>query len=129
MNQVPIKLGPLTLLLTVISICLTTLAILTFTTARADMSLAEKYARTVSDRYELEREGQQFLQELSAEGDAGQTGNNDLVTDQTGISWKTFEKEDARLLIGLSGKDGKYQVVTWKQYKEWEQDDDIGNLW
>ena len=40
MKQVPIKLGPLALLLAVISICLTTLAILTFTTARADLRLA-----------------------------------------------------------------------------------------
>ena len=42
--QQPIKLGPLALLLTVITICLTTLAILTLTTARADLRLAEKYA-------------------------------------------------------------------------------------
>ncbi len=42
MKQIPIKLGPLTLLLTVISICLTVLAILSFTTARADLRLAEK---------------------------------------------------------------------------------------
>ena len=39
MKQIPIKLGPLTLLLTVISICLTVLAILSFTTARADLRL------------------------------------------------------------------------------------------
>ena len=32
MHQVPIKLGPLALLLTIISICLTTLSILTCTT-------------------------------------------------------------------------------------------------
>ena len=54
MKQVPIKLGPLALLLTVISICLTTLAILSFTTASADLRLAEKYADTVQTRYELE---------------------------------------------------------------------------
>ena len=53
MNQVPVKLGPLALLLTVISICLTTLAILTFSTARADGRLAERYAETVTLRYEL----------------------------------------------------------------------------
>ena len=66
MKQVPIKLGPLALLLTVISICLTVLAILTFTTARADMALAEKYADTIRLRYELEAEGQSFLAEADA---------------------------------------------------------------
>ena len=48
MKRVPIKLGPLALLLAVISICLTMLALLTCSTARADRRLAEKFAQTVS---------------------------------------------------------------------------------
>ena len=55
MNKAPIRLGPMALLLTVISICLTILAILTFTTARADLRLAQKYAETVQARYAAER--------------------------------------------------------------------------
>ena len=50
MQQIPIKLGPLALLLTVISICLTTLSILTFSTSSADMRLAQRYAETVRER-------------------------------------------------------------------------------
>ena len=50
MKRIPIKLGPLALLLAVVSLCLTTLSILTFTTARADMALAERFADTVSSR-------------------------------------------------------------------------------
>ena len=42
MKHVPIKLGPLALLLAVISICLTTLALLNVSTAKADERLAEK---------------------------------------------------------------------------------------
>ena len=64
MNQVPVKLGPLALLLTVISICLTTLAILTFSTARADWRLADRYAQTVTARYDLMNEGQAANLEL-----------------------------------------------------------------
>lgn len=63
MKHIPIKLGPLALLLTVISICMTVLGLLTFTTARGDLSLAEKYGDTVRLRYELEAEGQAFLGE------------------------------------------------------------------
>ena len=62
MKDVPVKLGPLALLLTVISICMTVLAILAFTTARADLSLARTYAETVRERYSLEILGQQYLQ-------------------------------------------------------------------
>ena len=66
MNKAPIRLGPLALLLTVVSICLAILAILTFTTARADLRLAEKYALTVRERYALEKEGQEYLAALNA---------------------------------------------------------------
>ncbi|MBR0410511.1 MAG: hypothetical protein IJI25_05855 [Eubacterium sp.] len=130
MNQVPIKLGPLTLLLTVISICLTTLAILTFTTARADMRLSEKYARMVSDRYELEIQGQTFMRDLSDTLARGGTADiSDIRTDKQGVNWKTFEKEGSRLQIGYVLKDGRYRIIAWKQDKAWDQDMDIGNLW
>ena len=94
MKQVPIKLGPLALLLTVISICVTTLAILTFTTARADLRLAEKYAQTVETRYALERQGQEFLHELS-ETDPADYGLMDWERDAAGIYWTDFEQDGA----------------------------------
>ena len=120
MKQVPIKLGPLALLLAVISICLTTLSILTFTTARADRRLAEKYAETVTTRYELEIQGQQFRQEAARVGaPAGEP-------DADGIVWATFAKDGASLHVGMTA-DG--EIVSWRHEKEWEEDTDIGNLW
>ena len=50
------------MLLTVISVCMTTLGILAFATARADWNMAQKYADTIQTRYALEAEGQRFLQ-------------------------------------------------------------------
>ena len=82
MHQVPIKLGPLALLLTIISICLTTLSILTFTTSGADLRLAQKYADTVQIRYELEQEGQAFLQEASH--------TSRLIMDEEGITAASY---------------------------------------
>ena len=128
MKQVPIKLGPLTLLLTVISICLTTLAILTFTTARADLRLAEKYAETVRTRYELEAEGQSFLRELR-DLDPADLSLMDLDRDAQCVSWTTLKEDGAQLLIGFTYDRDGYQVVAWRQEKEWDQDTVIGNLW
>lgn len=128
MKQVPIKLGPLTLLLTVISICLTTLAILTFTTARADLRLAEKYADTVRTRYELEAEGQRFLQELK-ELNPADLSLMDLERDAKGVYWTTLERDGAQLRIGFTaGREG-CRVAAWRHEKEWNQDTGIGNLW
>ena len=124
MNQIPIKLGPLTLLLTIISICLTVLAILTFTTARADESLALKYADTVKTRYALEAEGQAFLQSLEESG-APASGTE---TDREGVTWKSFERDGSTLRIGFVTENGRVRIVSWRQSKAWEEDTSI-NIW
>ena len=129
MKQTPIKLGPLALLLTVISICLTTLAILAFTTARADYRLAERYAQTVETRYALEIQGQEFLRELS-ETDLADYGLMDWDRDYAGVYWTEFEQDGARLKIGFRpDRKGGYTVVSWRQEKGWVEDDSLGTLW
>lgn len=124
MNHTPIRLGPLALLLTVISICMTTLAVLTFSTARADLSLARCYADTVSIRYALERQGQEYLRAVRSAPQG--------VSEEDGVLWQTFEDGDMSLTIGLAGarKPGdEVRVVSWQYRKHWEEDDEIGGLW
>ena len=124
MKQTPIRLGPLALLLTVISICLTILAILTFTTARADLHLARQYAETVQSRYALERQGQEELSRLRR----GETPAP--AADEDGVLRTELEREGFRLHIGLAPDGaGGYTVVEWRQTKDWETDDTIDNLW
>ena len=130
MKQMPIKLGPLALLLTVISICLTVLAILTFTTARADRSLAEKYAETVATRCVLETEGQRFLRDLDEalrEGD----GSFLAALDREGELYTkrlTLDGTDLDIAFRLTGE-RELELLRWRIYKEWTEDLDIGNLW
>lgn len=132
MNQVPIKLGPLALLLTIISICLTTLSILTFTTSRADLRLADKYAETVKTRYELEREGQAFLQEAEETVSSGLPLNavfDAMPVPGGGIS-RTFEQDGTVLTVTLLPDSEKgYAVSGWTITRQWEEDNSIGNLW
>ena len=124
MKQVPIRLGPLAILLTVISICLTILAILTFTTARADLRLAEKYAETVQTRYALERDGQRYLSRLNAGAETPP------APDEDGVLRTELERDGSLLHIGLVPDGaGGYETVAWQQEKIWEQDDTIENLW
>ena len=129
MKQVPIKLGPLTLLLTVISICLTTLAILAFTTARADLRLAEKYAETVRSRYALEEKGQAFRQELS-ETDPADYGLSGWERDSDGVYHTVLTEGDLSLSIGFrpNGESGT-ELLQWQHTKNWTEDESIGQLW
>ena len=130
MKQTPVRLGPLALLLTVISICITMLSILSYTSARADLRLAEKYAQTVSDRYELEAEGQRFLAVMQKGTIPDMLAAlEDAEDDAEGIIWKSFEKNGARLRIGLKESGGGFRPVCWKHEKDWEENTDIGELW
>ena len=132
MKHIPIRLGPLALLLTVISICMAVLGILSFTTARADYSLAEKYASTVQERYALERAGQDFLRQAGEALKAGDRleGLAGTETDEDGITHKTLEYEEVRLLIGIVPEgDWGFRVVEWRIQKDWEPAGNEGNLW
>ena len=129
MKEIPIKLGPLALLLTVISICLTTLAILTFTTAGADLRLAEKYAETVRSRYALEKQGQAFLQELS-ETDPADYGLSDWERDSDGVWHTVLTQGDWKLSIGFrTDREKGTDIVEWQHSKSWTEDESIGQLW
>ena len=124
MNKAPVRLGPLALLLTVISICLAILAILTFTTARADLRLAEKYAETVQARYALEQDGQEYLCRLSAGTEAAPE------PDEDGMRRVELERDGFLLRIALlDDGQGGWAVLSWRQEKLWEQKETIDNLW
>ncbi|MCR2047456.1 hypothetical protein NSB25_09210 [Acetatifactor muris] len=132
MRHIPIRLGPLAILLTVISICMTTLGILNFTTARADLSLAQQYADTVRTRYELELYGQTFLRQVKeflAEG-GDITRMEETETDETGVIRKTFSENQYTLTVEIvPDETSGFRVCGWRIRKAWEPETDMGNLW
>lgn len=129
MKQVPIKLGPLALLLTIISICLTTLAILTFTTAEADRRLAERYAQTVETRYKLESQGQEFLRDVDRA--IKEKNTHALVpygTEEYNVYEKVIEDGDASLTVRIENDKGQSRILSWKMIRSWEEDTEV-NVW
>lgn len=131
MGDSGIRLGPLALLLAVISICVETLGILSIATASADLRIAGRYADTVKTRYALESDGQMFLREAE---EAARSGGIVLLpeteTDDAGITWKEIWRDDYRLTAGIRADgNGNLTVVCWRIGKSWEADTDMGNLW
>lgn len=129
MHQIPIKLGPLALLLTVISICLTTLSILTYTTASADMRLAQRFAQTVQERYALEIKGQEYINEAEkslAEGD--NIWLTELRRSADGSYEQVLEEGDTKLTIRFYVVGSEIQVNAWQMIKGWQEDDSL-NVW
>ena len=93
------------------------------------MRLAEKYADTVSERYVLESRGQELMRDLDKSLEAG-TVPSSFEKQETGNIYTSVIKEgDMSLNIGVSVKDGTYEVVSWRYEHDWVQNTDFGNLW
>lgn len=107
MNSSKLRLGMLSILLTIIVICMAVLSLLSFATSMADLRLARRYARTIEIRYELEEEGRRLLE-------------------QQGIIETEIYNEDYKLVIEAEGKDN---IRTWRIEKVWEEDTSIDDLW
>lgn len=127
-----VSLGPLALLLAVVSICVETLAILSIATASADMRIAERHADMVKLRYGLETEGSIFLKEADEALRLGMGLDTlpDAHTDDEGITRKEIWKGDYRLNAGVRvDENGNLKVVCWQIGKIWENRTDMGDLW
>ena len=105
-----IRLGPIAVFLAVIAAVVATLAILTFATSRADAALAERFAAVTAIRYELDEEGNRFLQaadELAVKTAEEQGGEQMLpagekltgeVSSLDGGGWKYYTEKDGYAL-------------------------------
>ena len=131
MKQIPIRLGPVALVLTVISICLTVMAILTFSTAGADANMADAFAGSVQTRFTLESEGQALLRDadelLASGGDLEDLP--DVTATEGGSVEKTLSRDGYQLKIRLREAGGSYEIQEWTLSKTWEQKDTIDGLW
>lgn len=131
MKQIPIRLGPVALVLTVMAVCLTVMAILTVSTAGADKTLATMFADSTQIRYSLEAGGQEFLRDADvalAEGGKltdlpdteGYAGGPD------GSVERVLRLEGYHLTIRLvPAGDRDYRVAAWSLEKDWEEQQDV----
>ncbi len=121
MKHVPIRLGPLALLLAVICICLTTLSILSFTTGQADMRLAERYAETVKTRYELEAKGMRAVRDVCEGKGAAQSPDGIFIT--------AGDLNEPHLSIVLKQKGGRWEISQWLYETPWAEDTRMDGIW
>ena len=150
-----IRLGPIAVFLTVIAAVLATLAILTVATSRADAVLAERFAQVTQIRYDLEKDGNRFLQALDSAlmeddpaGDTGERENSGGFSEallgrlpegteltEEGLLRYYLEKDgySLTLLVSAGSAEGHsaelYEVTEWKIRKLWEEEDPFEDLW
>ncbi|MBE6010661.1 MAG: hypothetical protein E7236_08390 [Lachnospiraceae bacterium] len=124
------RLGPIAIFFTIVAAVLATLAILTVSTSRADVVLAERFAQTTSIRYALEADGNRFLAALEeAPEDAASLEGVTIL--ENGNYQYTTQRDAYHLTVEVTpGPDqGTYEIVSWKIGKDWDEKDAMGELW
>lgn len=125
------RLGPVAVFLTIVTMVITTLALLTVATSNADRVMAGRFANITQTRYELEARGEQFLAAV-ASGDAesmeGVTASGEGSADA--FSYIT-EKDGYRLEVEASASDdeGDVEVTGWKLSRIWNSSDPLEQIW
>jgi hypothetical protein len=132
MGTKKVRIGSVSLLFTVILLCVVVLSVLSISTVRADRALSERTAESVSDWYELQNEGQKWLAEVDAVLREHRWRRCDRflpkgsVRDDLIIS--TELKHKGRTLqikirwVGRNPDGPRYKVVEWKSSVDWEED-------
>ncbi|MBR3006632.1 MAG: hypothetical protein IKH68_08245 [Erysipelotrichaceae bacterium] len=113
MNTGRLRLGMLSILLTVIVICMSVLCLLSYATSMADLRLSQRYANTVRIRYDLEKEGRQLLNEA---------GEGSIIETE-------IQLEGYKLNIKANKENGETVIDTWSVRKIWQEDESVGDLW
>lgn len=131
MIEKPMRLGILAVLLLVIGISLTTLGVLTLSTAQADLRLSQRYAETTRAQYQREAAGQAFMQEVQTALEQGtDPGQLEGVTQNGDIFEKTIAGDSTALCIGFRVTEpGNYEIVRWETTTQWAPQEQTGNLW
>lgn len=127
-----IRLGPIAIFLTIVTIVLATLAVLTTATTNADKVMAERHAKVTKARYELEAKGEGFLASFDNQAAKGRIDAKKLGAKKTKDGYKkTISGEGYTLEIVLKEPDkkGGYEIAEWKLKKKWNEEDPYNKVW
>lgn len=94
-----VRIGPISLFTLIIILCLAVLAVLSLTTARAELSITERQAQTTTETYALETAGQEFVAAVDAALAEGASSALDEVLSTYGV---TEVAADAEATAGAS---------------------------
>lgn len=125
------RLGPIAIFLVIVTMVITTLAVLTVATSNADVIMAKRFADITQIRYGLEAQGEEFLSYVESADASNPADQMNGVTD-TGNGYE-FTAEDGgyRLEVAVTRQDGsgRYEVTKWKLTKIWSGSDPMNSLW
>ena len=125
------RLGPIAIFLVIVTMVITTLAVLTVATSNADVTMAKRFADITQIRYGLEAQGEEFLSYAESAGASSPADHMDGVTETENGYEFTAEDGGYRLEVAVTwqGGSGRYEVTKWKLTKIWSASDPMNSLW
>ena len=129
-----IRLGSVTLLFSVIIICVSVLAVLSISTAVADSAMAERFAQETETTYSLENDAQARISEI-ADVFAQYHGEAvdflpeyaEVADENTVLFSVQNEKKIISVMLSI-GDDYSLSVSSWKETPLWTEDNEINVL-
>lgn len=129
-THMPVRSGALTLLITVVAVCLAVLAVLAFSTARADRALAARAMERFALDAECENEAWRWLAGVDEALAAGEGLPGGAVPDENGVLTTVIEGEEGRRLtvrLALT-QGGGWRIEAWQLSQAWQADESL-ELW
>ena len=135
-----VNIGSSSLILIFIILCLSVFGLLSLTSARSDLALAQKNAQAVQGYYEADTMGEQFVQMVdqalqvseNAEQLKAALGSYYQKNTETGadLAVTDITMERGQILhieLALEPEEKRYEVLTWKVFnaEEYEIDDSM----
>ena len=116
-------------------VCLAVLGVLSLVTARAMLATAQKQADYVQQTYELEMLGQQWLSqvetvcsEASSEEELLAELPEETRVDGDLLRYVAQNSDERQLSIAVQLEDRQIRVVEWRQVRQWQETENIGQL-
>lgn len=138
-RQGNVRIGPVSILVLTIVLCLAVMAVLALTTSEAEESITTRQEQSTIEMYANELEGQTFLARLDAALASQPTvaaalASLDLPegsTFENNVLKVGFEQPGGRRLdieLSIPNKSG-YQVIAWRASTEWNEEDPDVIFW
>jgi hypothetical protein len=142
-NHGSVRIGPVSILVLVIMLCLAVMAVLTLATASSDHATTLRQEQSTTEMYANETQAQEFLAQLDAalqEAKVSGSGVEDALSSldlpegamyENGILSVSFVQEGGRRLdveISLPST-ASYEILAWRASTDWNEDDPEKMLW
>ena len=129
-GHLPVRSGALTLLIAMVAVCLAALAVLAFSTARADRALAERAMERFVLDSKCENDAWRWLAQVDEALAQGQNLPGGLAADEQGALETVIEGEEGRRLTVrlVPTEDGGWRIDAWQLSQAWQADESL-DLW